>query len=42
VSKDNKWAHKTGVIRKALIETVGCENLQLELKNALRSPKVKQ
>jgi hypothetical protein len=22
-SKDNKWAHKTGMIRKALIETVG-------------------
>lgn len=42
VSKDKKWAHKTGTMRKALLETVGCENLQLELKNALKSPNFKQ
>jgi len=42
MSKDIKWAHKTGTIRKALIETAGYENLQLELKNALKLSNMKQ
>jgi hypothetical protein len=34
ISKESRWGHKTGLIKKALIDTINEENLQLDLKIA--------